>query len=102
MSIQSTIFLSLIAAFDFRGRLRFPRAACEPPRLRLRGLTLATFPAGVFVFHSNQKLKQLERPKRLTFLTTVPFINAETTPVSNNLTASCKKRKMIHKSLFLP
>ncbi len=43
-------------AFDFRGRLRFPRVAREPPRLRLRGLTLATFPAGVFVFHSNQKL----------------------------------------------
>ncbi len=44
-------------AVDFRGRLRFPRVTREPPRLCLRGLTLATSPAGVFVFHSNQQLE---------------------------------------------
>jgi hypothetical protein len=47
------------AAVDFRARLRFPRVTREPPRLRLRGLTLATSPAGVFVLHSNQLLDSL-------------------------------------------
>jgi hypothetical protein len=51
---------ALITANDFRARLRFPRMTREPPRLRLRGLTLATSPAGVYVLHSNQPLEQAE------------------------------------------
>jgi hypothetical protein len=45
-------------AVDFRAGLRFPRVAREPPRSHtsLRGLTYSTFPAGVFVLHSNQQL----------------------------------------------
>jgi hypothetical protein len=43
-------------AVDFRTGLRFPRVTREPPRLCLRGLTLATSPAVVFVLHSNQQL----------------------------------------------
>jgi hypothetical protein len=61
---------SVNTAVDFRARLRFPRAVGEPPRLRLRGLTLATSPAGVFVLHSNQQLEriytqQLHSPKEI-------------------------------------
>ncbi|QFT91128.1 hypothetical protein FIU87_20970 [Bacillus sp. THAF10] len=33
---------ALNTAIAFRARLRFPRVTREPPRLRLRGLTLAT------------------------------------------------------------
>jgi hypothetical protein len=50
----------LYDAYDFRGRLRFPRAGVEPPRLRLRGLNSFAFPAGVFVFHSNQPLDSIQ------------------------------------------
>jgi hypothetical protein len=55
----------LKTAIDFRARLRFPRVPCEPPRLRLRGLTLATFPAGVFVLHSNQPLNLVKFINRI-------------------------------------
>ena len=48
-----------IPACDFRGRLRFPRAGVEPPRLRLRGLPSSAFPAGVFVYHSNHLLEMV-------------------------------------------
>ncbi|SCC07177.1 hypothetical protein GA0061094_2274 [[Bacillus] enclensis] len=60
ISILTTLLISV-------GRLRFPRVTLEPPRLRLRGLTLATSPAGVFVFHSNQKLKHAEKNLNLIF-----------------------------------
>jgi hypothetical protein len=56
------LVLTLITANDFRARLRFPRVTREPPcrNALLRGLTLATSPAGVCVLYSNQPLEQAD------------------------------------------
>jgi hypothetical protein len=45
-------------AVDFRGRIRFPRAASKPPRRKSSCgvLPVSLFPAGVFIFHFNQQL----------------------------------------------
>ncbi len=46
---------------DFRARLRFPRAAAEPPRrFRTCGVSL---PAGVFALLSNQLLEGTKQIK---------------------------------------
>ncbi|MEL3974628.1 hypothetical protein AAEO50_20270, partial [Rossellomorea oryzaecorticis] len=66
-----------------------PRVTREPPRLRLRGLTLATSPAGVFVFHSNQKLDRIPTKKHYfmifkIFLSNIIFISLLVLTISPN------------------
>ena len=63
--------MTFYTTVDTHTRLRFPRAADEPPRrLHLRGLLCSAFPAGVFALPSNQPLEATKQMKS-TFTMTI-------------------------------